>query len=117
MVSDWPAAVSSFQDFLASAGLSLMHREEQPTLSNKLGQYGGACIGVRVVADMGVWYVEVADIGGRPNEWYDGALLRDLLIGRGPDVLPIEEQVQLIEQCWPRIATLFDETQRATTHA
>ena len=92
-------------------------REEQPVFNNKVLQYGNADIGVRVVSDKGIWYIEVADVAGHPNEWYDAAILRDLLLGSGEDVLPLADQVEFVETQWPAIINRFTPAQREDTHA
>ncbi|HWE01863.1 MAG TPA: hypothetical protein VG326_05585 [Tepidisphaeraceae bacterium] len=117
MNSTWPKEVADFEAFLTNAGLVCQRREEQAAFGNKVLQYGNASIAVRLVSDRGVWYVEVADAAGRPTDWYDAAILRDLLNGRGDDVLPLRNQIETVEINWPQIVSGFDPAQSKNTHA
>jgi hypothetical protein len=111
MNSTWPKEVVDFEDFLTRDGLSCQHREESPSFGDKLLQYANARIGVRVGSDRGVWFVDIADMSGRPEEWYDAA------IRPGEDVLPLPEKIELIEAHWPAIIERFSLPQQEDTHA
>lgn len=73
-------------------------------------------VGVRIVSDRGDWYIEVSD-SERPDEWYDMALLRDILEGGGDsDVLGVDEQVAILTNHWNVIQEIFAPTQAAANH-
>jgi hypothetical protein len=111
----WPRKVTDFENFLKTRGLVCQRREEEPYFSNKVLQYGDATVRVRVVSDRGIWFVEVDSPDPVSNEWYDTALLRDLLIGLGKDELTLEEQVDFIQVNWLSIVNLFALAAREQT--
>ena len=114
---DWPAAIRDFEAFLQEAGLVCQRRgEDQAAFGNKLLQYGSPNIGVRIVSDRGTWSVEIAEVVTRPDEWYDAAILRDLLVGRGEDVLSLSDQIKIIETSWPVLIERFCPAHREDTH-
>jgi hypothetical protein len=115
--SSWPKAITDFEEFLKRAGLQCERREEEASFSNRLLQYSGALMAVRAVSDRGIWFIEVAGDNPRSGEWYDAAMLRDLLLGSGEDVLPLQEQVDFIEKNWPAIRSRFDPSEREHTSA
>jgi hypothetical protein len=115
--SSWPKAITDLEGFLDRVGLKCERREEEASFSNKLLQYEGKPVKVRAVSDRGIWFVEVADAQARSNQWYDVAIIRDLLIGQGEDVLPLQEQVDLLEQNWPAICSRFSPSEREYTSA
>src|SRR5882724_1761111 len=101
MVLLWPEVVRDFEGFLTKEGLMFQQRlEDQAAYGNKLLQYGNADILVRIVSDLDIWYIEVAEANTQPNEWYDAAIVRDLLIGSGEDVLSFTEQMDFIRTNW-----------------
>jgi hypothetical protein len=114
--SDWPEAVADFKVFCSQAGLVCQRREEHASFGNKMVQYGSASVGLRVVSDRGIWFVEVADFTHHPNEWYDAAILRDLLIGPGADVLTLPDQIEFVEMSWPQILSGFGSERNIDTH-
>lgn len=113
----WPKAVIDFEEFLKGAGLQCERREEEASFSNKLIQCSGPLTRVRVVSDRGLWYVEVAGTEAGSCSWFDTAILRDLLLGPGEDVLPLQEQVDFIEKHWHEISSCFAQSQREQTCA
>jgi hypothetical protein len=113
--SSWPNAIINLERFLDRVGLKCERREEEASFGNKLLQYEGELAKVRAVSDRGVWFVEVADAQAQSNQWYDVAILRDLLIGQGEDVLPLQEQVDLLERNWPAICSRFSPSEREYT--
>lgn len=117
MDTTWPKVVADFETFLQKVGMACRRHEDQAVFGNKILQCENANIEVRVVSDRDVWFVEVADIVTRPNEWYDAAILRDLLLGRGEDVLSLTDQVEIVETNWPAIVGHFSSAQREDTHA
>ena len=64
-----------------------------------------------------MWIVYVSDVAGRPDEWYDVALIRDLLVGPGEDVLSLADQVRIVEDNWAAIKLSFGTSRRQETHA
>jgi hypothetical protein len=117
MDSNWPRVVDDFTKFLTDAGLQLRTRKEEAVFSNKILQYDGQRVNVRIVSDKGVWYVEVADASHQSNEWYDTAIVRDLILGPGEDVLSLQNQIEIIETNWPAITGLFSPSQEEHTHS
>jgi hypothetical protein len=113
--SAWPAPVAGFENFLNDAGLTCLRRETES--GGKLLQYGSAIIGLRLAFDGCAWLVEVAGIGSRPDEWYDAAVLRDLLAGgQSADALPLAQQIEFVRANWRAIVRAFDPIRRADTH-
>lgn len=99
----WPEIVAALEDFLKEVGLECERREEGASFGNKLLQYGDKVVMVRVVSDRGVWFIEVAGSQAQPVQWYDVAILRDLLAGPGEDVLPLQAQVDFLEKHWSNV--------------
>jgi len=116
MNSNWPKVIDDFELFLAKAGLICQQREELPSFGDKVLQYANGSIAVRVCSDRYAWFVEIADIVGRPGQWYDTALLRDMLAGQGEDVLSLPVQIEFVETNWPAIVGSFNAMQREATH-
>jgi hypothetical protein len=116
MNSTWPKAVVDFEAFLRRAGLMCRCRKEFEAFDNKLAQYDNASIGVRVECDRSIWITAVADIAARPDEWYDAAILRDLLVGLGEDVLSFPDQIRIVRMNWPLIVSCFGHARREDTH-
>jgi hypothetical protein len=114
--SDWPKEIVDFEVFLEDAGLVCRRCVYPDAFGNKILDCRGSRIAARAVSDRGRWRVEVAD-AARPDEWYDAAILRDLLRGRGPDALSLADKLQIIEENWPAIVACFDRTRRGGTHA
>ena len=94
----WPKAITDFEEFLKRTGLQCERRQEEASFGNKLLQYSGPFMSVRAVSDRGIWFIEVAGGEARSDQWYDVAILRDLLVGPGEDVLPLQEQVDFVRQ-------------------
>jgi hypothetical protein len=115
--STWPKTVTDFEEFLKSSGLRCDRREEGASFNNKLLQYSGPVVSVRAVSDRGVWFIEVAGSHPQACEWYDAAILRDLLLGPGEDVLPLQEQVDFIEKHWPDVCSRFNPEETKYTSA
>jgi hypothetical protein len=117
MDSIWPEAIAAFEAFLERVGLTCQGREEFPAFGNKLVQYAGAGIGVRVGSDRGEWFVEIADLDGNSDKWYDAAIVRDLVLGPGEDVLPLGDQIEFVERNWSAIVSRFGPVEGKETHA
>jgi hypothetical protein len=113
----WPNAVTDFEVFLKKEGLVCCEREVAQVFDNKFVQYENADIAVRVVCDRSFWVIQVADVPIRVNGWYDTAILRDLLIGSGEDVLLLPEQIKIIETNWSAILDRFSAAKREDTRA
>ena len=116
MNPNFPKAVLNFEYFLREVGLVCERREQLPTFGESVVQYGSARIRVRVASDRGVWYVEIADVAAEKMGWYDAALLRDLLVGPGEDVLPLVDQIKFLEKYWSSILECFREGHAEATH-
>jgi hypothetical protein len=115
--SDWPESVLDFEAFLEKACLVCQRCVYPRFFDNKTLDCRSASIAVRAESDRGRWSVEVADVAGRPERWYDAAILRDLLLAPGKDVLSLTEQIDIVEKNWPAIVACFGPTQRDDTHA
>jgi hypothetical protein len=115
--STWPRAVIDFEVFLGKAGLVCRHREERAAFNDKSVRCANADLGVRVLSERDVWFVEVADVATRPDEWYDAAILQDLLLGHGKGVLSLPEQIKFVETNWQAIVGSFGAATAADTHS
>lgn len=111
----WPGSAIDLERFLKVKGLQCLRHEEEPYFSNKVLQYSDATIRVRVVSDRGIWFVEVGSPAPMSDEWYDTALLRDLLIGSGEDELTLQQQVNFIQESWAAVVDLFAPSTREQT--
>lgn len=115
--SAWPEPVAGFEEFLKDAGLTCLRRETASESGGKLLQYGSVIVGVRLVFDGCAWVVEVAGVPSQPGEWYDAAVLRDLLAGgQSADALPLAQQIQFVRANWRAIVRTFDPIRRADAH-
>ena len=85
--------VQRFEQFASRMNLTFEGGEESHEFGNAFVQFGNHSLSVRLVLDRGISYIEVADSGGIADEWYDVALIRDLLGQQGPDLLSFEEQL------------------------
>jgi hypothetical protein len=92
-------------------------REILQAFGDQLLEYSNRNMRVRVASDRGIWSVVIADADRLPQTWYDAAILRDLLVGPGNNVLSLAEQIGVIEAAWPAIVECFDPAHRADTHA
>lgn len=115
-MSKWPGDVAQFESFLIRQGLVRTRREESGSFDNKVVEYTNGRLAVRVVCEKSVWFVEVSDPEGQPGEWYDAAIVRDLVGGRGPDVLPLQDQIAIVRDNWRVIARQFGPSRRADSH-
>lgn len=118
MCSAVPQPVANFEVFLRERGLICQSsRGPDPAFfGNTCLQYRGNFICIRLASDRSLWAVDVAD-AARPDMWYDVGILRDLLIGRGEDVLPLPDQIAFIRTNWQAILDCFNPDQREKTHA
>ncbi len=117
MDTAWPKEITEFEAFLDQAGLACQRREASEFFGDRLLQYGSAAIGVRIASDRGIWDVLVADLSGAPDEWYDAAILRDLVLGSGEGVLPLADQIDFVEGKWPAIVRCIDSVNARDSHA
>jgi len=113
---DWPEALPEFEGFLKASGLDCQKRGTVPQYGEKLALYGNGRIAVRVWSERGRWFLDVGDTWGRPDEWYDAALIRDLVGEGGSDVLPITEQINVIRKNWPSIIEAFSVDESGQSH-
>ncbi len=104
-------------EFARRIGLKPSRNEMSASFGDRLLEYASPTLAVRVVRDKGQWSIDVSDREGRPDESYDAALLRDLIEGRGEDVLAFPEQVAVVERGWKEIALRFGAARRDETHA
>ncbi len=87
----WPPETGRIDEFTSWAGLKPTRHLVSGSFGDRLQEYASPTLALRVVRDRGQWSVDVCDRDGRPDEWYDAALLRDLLDGGGSDVLAFPE--------------------------
>ena len=113
---DWPEALPEFEEFLKASGLDCQKRGAVPRYGEKLALYGNGRIAVRVWSERGRWFLDVGDTWGRPDEWYDAALIRDLVSDGGDDILPIAEQIKVIQNNWPSIIEAFGPDRSGQSH-
>jgi hypothetical protein len=115
-----PSAVVEFERFLDALGLVCeVHRgPDQVFFGNRIVQYGrdGVDVGVRIVSDRSIWSIDIAETATRPGDWYDVAIIRDLLLELGDDVMPLDDQIAFAEANWSAIIDCFDSKRRAETH-
>ncbi len=71
-----PQEIVGFEAFLANRGLACLRREgpDKKFFGNRILRYGDGKIGVQIVLDRSIWFVDVADVKSRPDEWYAAAL-------------------------------------------
>jgi hypothetical protein len=114
-----PQEIVKFEIFLISKGLTCRRREEPDRrfFGNRTLQYGDGKVGVQLLLDRSIWSVDLADVTSRPDEWYDVAILRDLLLGCGEDVLPLTDQIAFVQENWPAVIDCFGPERRQDTHA
>lgn len=116
-IRTWPPETGRVDEFTSWAGLKPTRHVVSGSFGDRLQEYASPTLAVRVVRDRGQWSIDVSDREGRPDEWYDAALLRDLLGGGGNDVLTFPEQVAVVERHWKEIAVRFGADRREETHA
>jgi len=106
-----------FESYLEKLGMKCQHRESSTGFGDKVAQFGNAEILLRIGSDRGMWFVDIADTN-KPDEnnWYDPAILRDVLIGPGSDVLSLAEMIEFIKKNYQLIIKAFSSAQRAETH-
>jgi hypothetical protein len=110
--------ILELEAFLERNGLVCQRREgpDPNSFGNRVVQYGNSDIGVRLVLDRGIWSVAVADLVGRRGDWYDAAILRDLLFGASGKALSLPDRIQLIKENWLEIVARFRSDRRDKTH-
>lgn len=113
---DWPDVLPGFEQFLKKKNLVCLGRGTSPKYGEKFALYRDGNISVRVLSERGQWFAELSDSAGSPDEWYDPAILRDLIIGPGNDVLTFSEQLRTIENNWSAILESFSPDRREETH-
>src|SRR2546423_13701519 len=71
---------------------------------------------MRIVRDRGQWCIEFSE-SNWASEWYDVALIQEVLTGSiGQDVLSLEQQVTIVSSDWPKIVELFRTDRAKSTH-
>lgn len=118
MRSVLPESIVEFVSFLEGKGLVCQSRNgpDPVFFGNTLLQYGNDIVRIRLASDRSVWAVDIAD-AGQPDEWYDVAIIRDLLVGSGEDILPLPDQITFIRTNWQAILDCFNPVQCKETHA
>jgi hypothetical protein len=114
MAIDWPDEVVAFEDFLKNKGLTCQRREKLPSFGDKLVQFSGEKLAVRVFSERAVWFVDVAD-AAHPQEWYDAGILRDLILGPSTGAMPLADQIKLVKENWSVIVDSFTAPQLEET--
>src|SRR5229473_7422433 len=62
---------------------------------------------MRLVRDRDQWFIEFSE-KSLPSEWYDPALIKEVLTGSiGQDVLSLDQQVTIVAKDWPKVVELF----------
>jgi hypothetical protein len=123
VAASFPEWVTDFEAFLKQAGLVCQDRGESPATRFKVVRWGNANLMVRVgffwqdYRDVELsWRVEIADPATPPVQWYDAAILRQLLIHEPEDRLSALESVDFVETNWPAIVRCFSPEERDNTH-
>lgn len=109
-----PEPVRQVVAYLEHLGLSEVRTDESNSFGSRATTYRGR-IGVRILSDRGQWFIEVSD-PQQPDDWYDMALLRELLLDHGPDVLDLSEQAAVLISRWDAIQHLFQSGSAAESH-
>lgn len=114
-----PEAITKFESFLRNVGLMCQRREgpDPKFFGNQLIQYGDNSIGLRIVSDRSEWTISTSDAAGRPEEWYDADLVREMLAGRHDGALSLVDQVAFFEHNWPEIKIRFSADRRSETRS
>jgi hypothetical protein len=115
MITGWPAALETLESFATKHGLRL-DRQVQSGLGEKLVVYRDDTLAVRLISDRGSCVFDIAEVRTRPDDWYDAAIIRDFVEGRGDDVLSPQVQLQIIDRCWDAIHESFNEINRESSH-
>ncbi len=114
----FPAEIKDIVSFLEQQGL-VLYRQKRPD-RKWLGvymEYGNGNIKVRIVLERPFWLIAVADDVPRPDSWYDVALLRDFALSKGPDVLPLSEQIKIFKLIWRPLQEAFSSSKKQSTLA
>jgi hypothetical protein len=108
----WMSTVVKLEAFLTTVGLHIEHQEESAAFGDKLFLYKEEYLKVRVISDRNVWFVEVANVQAADSQWFDVAIIRELLFGPGgEDVLSLEQQIDFVEGNWSAISICFGPCQ------
>jgi hypothetical protein len=110
-----PEAVKTLERFLRQAGFSLKQDDRRAASAYREVLLENGNLAIRAIRDRGVWDIEASDLNG-PSDWYDVAILRDLLDGSGDDELPLAVQARFIEERMPEISSAFDGASRTKSH-
>ena len=113
-----PNEIGTFEAFLLNKGLVCERRvgPDRKVFGNRILQYGNGIIGVQLVLDRSIWLIDIADVASRPNEWYDFAIVLELLVHHGIDVMPLNTQIEMVQTNWQSIIDCFGPQHREKTH-
>jgi hypothetical protein len=96
-------------EFLQERGLSRTHFQKETGFGNSVEIYEGHGVGIRILNDRGQWFIEVSDLRNSLTDWYDIALLRNLLGDAGSDVLSFADQMSVLKDRWYDILDAFSQ--------
>ncbi len=83
----------------------------------KFLQYWNENFSIRVIRDPIYAYLMMSDdYSNGLDRWYSAVILRDLLIGPGPDVLPLADQIRFFKEKWSLITNLFKKENCKESH-
>jgi len=117
MNTTWPEALSLFESFARTRGLTLVERKEDAVaFGNKVVVMGNDRLYVRLVLDRGICGADVAEAAATPKKWYSVVILRDLLEGVGDDSLSLPEQINVLERNWETLMDSFSAGNRNNTY-
>ncbi len=112
-----PDAVMQFEEYLKSKGLRRQRREKRPSFGDTFIQYADNSVAVRIFSERGIWFVDISDVAGRPQEWYDAGIIRDLIVGHEKDGMPLADQIEVFTHNWDAILDRFAPPQREKTYS
>jgi len=113
-----PDEVVELIRFLEEQGLTLYCRRgpDREFFGNMYIEYAAGTVKVQIVKDRSQWLIALAD-ASQPDNWYDITLVRDLVLGKGTDPLPLPEEVKIIKMIWQPARESFSPSRRQATHA
>jgi len=107
--------IKDFAAFLASKGFAFVAESIGGGFGDRVIEWSDGRLTVRIVRDRGHWSVDIRDADDRSGECYEAALLRDLVVGGGLDVLSLSAQIDFLESNWDAIADAFSPNRIAET--
>lgn len=89
-----PHETGQFAQFLIDRGFTFIAEAKTAAFGDSDSEFHGARCSFRIVSDRGQCFVDAAPAG--KSEWFDVALLAQVLNGRGPDIMSFVEQAEFV---------------------